>query len=127
MTHVNDTQGAARPIDDSKLDDLRMLSDDDGPDILSELIDIFLDDTPTRLGELARAIASGDPEGTMQSAHALKSSCAQLGAMQLSDYCRQLEAMGRAQEIGSAHPLLTAAQAEFERARAALLEVKAAR
>lgn len=127
MTHVNDSQGTAPAIDDSKLDDLRMLSDDDGPDILCELIDIFLDDTPARLIELARAVSTGDSEGTMQNAHALKSSCAQLGAMQLSEFCRQLEAMGRAQDISLAHPVLAAAQAEFERAHAALLAVKAGR
>ena len=124
MNHIDKPQGTASPIDDSKLDDLRMLSDDDGPDILSELIDIFLDDTPARLMDLAHAVASGDPEGTMQNSHALKSSCAQLGAMQLSEYCGQLEAMGRAQDIRSAPPILAAAQAEFERARAALLAVK---
>lgn len=124
MSHVNDPQGAASPIDDSKLDDLRMLSDDDGPDILGELIDIFLDDTPARLIEMANAVAVGDAEGTMQNGHALKSSCAQLGAMQLSEYCRQLEAMGRSQDITAAQPVLAAAQAEFERARAALLAVK---
>jgi HPt (histidine-containing phosphotransfer) domain-containing protein len=126
MNHLNDPRGATSPIDNSKLDDLRMLSDDDGPDILSELIDIFLDDTPARLIELANAVKVGDSEGTMQNGHALKSSCAQLGALQLSEYCDQLEAMGRAGDISAAQPVVAAAQAEFERARAALLAVKAA-
>ncbi len=130
MTQFQDPHGtaqpsAAPPIDESQLDELRMLSDDDGPDILGELIDIFLEDTPSRLIDLAQAVGNGDAEGTMQNGHALKSSCAQLGALQLSEYCRQLEAMGRAGDIQGAQPVVAAAQAEFERAKTALLAVKA--
>jgi len=114
---------SSTPIDQSKLDELRMLSDEE-TDLLSELIDIFMDDTPGRLVDLAAAVGQGDPEGTMQNAHALKSSCAQMGAIQLSEYCRQLEAMGRAGDVSTAQPLVAAAQSEFERVRPALLAEK---
>ena len=96
MNNITNPQGAAHPIDESRLDELRMLSDDQRPDILGELIDIFLDDTPAQLMALAHALDLSDPEPVMQHGHSLKSSCAQLGAIQLSELCRQLEAMGRA-------------------------------
>jgi len=124
MNHVSNPQDATRPIDVSRLDDLRMLSDEKGPDLLLELISIFLDDTPAQLMELAHAIATSNAESVMHHGHSLKSSCAQLGALQLSELCRQLEAMGRAKDIRSAQPVLVAAQAEFEKVRVALLAVK---
>jgi HPt (histidine-containing phosphotransfer) domain-containing protein len=116
---------SSSPIDPTPLDELRLLSDDGGPDILGELIDIYLDDTPGRLHDLAAAVQMGDPEASFQNAHALKSSCAQLGAMQLSQICAQLESMGRAGDVTGAQPLVAAAQTEFERARDALLAIKA--
>ena len=116
---MNPVQNQGQPLDTSKLDELRMLSDDD-MDLLGELIDIFLDDTPARMLDLAAAVQAGDPEASMQNAHALKSSCAQLGAMQLSEFCKQVEAMGRAGDVSAAGPVVAAAQAELERVKVAL-------
>ena len=125
MSNYSAPQGvpSSSPLDTSKLDELRMLSDDEC-DMLAELIDIFLDDTPSRLIELASAIAQGDAEGTRQNGHALKSSCAQLGAAQLSEYCQQLESMGRSGDLTGAQQVMAVAQTEFERVKAAMLAVK---
>ena len=124
MKNLTNPQSAAHPIDESRLDELRMLSDETRPDILGELINIFLDDTPAQFMALAHAIDISDAERVMQHGHSLKSSCAQLGASQLSELCRQLEAMGRAKDIQPARSVLAAAQEEFDKVRTALLAVK---
>lgn len=117
-----------RPVtlDTSPLQELRAFADDGGPDLLGELIDIYLDDTPPRLAQLVEASKAGDATGVRESAHALKSACAQLGAMYLSEICRQLEAMGRADQLDGAIPLAEEALFEFDHVKKALLVEKQA-
>jgi signal transduction histidine kinase/CheY-like chemotaxis protein/HPt (histidine-containing phosphotransfer) domain-containing protein len=110
-------------IDPSALDELRQL--DEGAEILGELIDIYLEDTPQRLEALAKAVAEGDAVGIREHAHSLKSSCAQLGAAHLSDLCRQLETLGRDGDLGPTASLMAEAQAEFPRVQEALAAEKA--
>jgi HPt (histidine-containing phosphotransfer) domain-containing protein len=68
--------------------------DPDGS-LAAELIGVFLEDTPKRIQALHMAFDAGDPSALAHEAHALKSSCAQLGALRLSDHCRWLEQTGR--------------------------------
>jgi HPt (histidine-containing phosphotransfer) domain-containing protein len=53
-------------------------------------------------------------------AHNLKSSSANLGAVWLSETCRDLEAIGRSGRLESAQKLADQAAVEFERVKAAL-------
>lgn len=125
---MNTPPDSDRPVtlDTSPLQELRDFADDGGPDLLGELIDIYLDDTPPRLTQLVEASKSGDALGVRESAHALKSACAQLGAMYLSEICRQLEAMGRAEQLDGAIPLAEEALFEFGHVKQALLAEKQA-
>ncbi|MCB9898754.1 MAG: Hpt domain-containing protein, partial [Planctomycetes bacterium] len=108
-------------IDASALDELREY----GPEVLGELIDIFLEDTPNRLDELWKAVECGDAHGTEQNAHALKSSCAQLGALELSELCKKLEMLGRSGDLHGADLLAQQARTEFADVRTALEAEKA--
>lgn len=69
--------------------------DDYGADFLVELIDVYLDDTPTRLAQLRQALDGGDAETMTREAHTLKSSSANVGAMALSALAQQVELAGR--------------------------------
>ncbi|RKY19150.1 MAG: hypothetical protein DRQ55_11445 [Planctomycetota bacterium] len=100
-------------IDAAVLDELRQFQDVDGPDILCELIGIFLDDTPPRLESLYTAVDAGDAAGIEQAAHALKSSCAQLGALTLSELCRQLELLSKSGDLQGADLLAEQARLEY--------------
>ena len=127
LSHSDDTmsslpapQDDPSPIDESVLDELRQFQDVDGPDILDELIGIFLADTPPRLVAMAQSVADEDATGAEHAAHALKSSCAQLGALVLSDICRRIEALGRSGELSGADLLAEQARLEFIRVVAAL-------
>ncbi len=84
------------PILDNKvLDNIRALGGDDSDDILSQIVSIFLHDTPTQLEKLAEALRSGDTKSVQAIAHSLKSGCANLGAMRLSDVFKYLETQAR--------------------------------
>ena len=62
---------------------------------LAELIDAYLDDTPNRLRRMCAAIEIGDTAVCGQEAHTLKSSSANLGAVELSNLARHIETAAR--------------------------------
>jgi two-component system, sensor histidine kinase and response regulator len=78
-------------LDQNALNALRSLQDDGDDDLLGELIDLFLQDAPTRLASIRHAIARKDWAGLMAAAHSLKGSCGSLGALHMADLCGRLE------------------------------------
>ena len=83
-------------LDMNALEALRSLQDDGEDDLLAELIDLFLEDAPTRITSMRQAIEREDWTAMGSWAHSLKGSCGSLGAMHMADLCAKLEAMGRA-------------------------------
>ncbi|HNY10786.1 MAG TPA: response regulator [Candidatus Wallbacteria bacterium] len=69
------------------------------PDIVSELIEIFLCDTPPKLEELKSCIDRLDPAALRFTSHGLKSSCANIGAMTASRICREIEEFAKTEEL----------------------------
>jgi DNA-binding NarL/FixJ family response regulator len=110
-------------IDEAAFDSLRqlqLLQDEGEPDIIIELIDLFLQDTPQKLAQLRFAAINGEAKKCEQIAHSLKSSSGQLGAKQMMALCARLEQHGQAGEISPAGALLTQLDEEFARVEAAL-------
>jgi CheY-like chemotaxis protein len=83
----------------------------------SELMGLFLEDTPNLLADLREAVAQVDGEGLQRAAHTLKSSSASLGAMTLSVLCQELEGMGRAGALEGAAEKVAGVEAEYERVK----------
>jgi HPt (histidine-containing phosphotransfer) domain-containing protein len=75
-------------IDPAALDNLRALGDEA---FLQEIIDIFLSDTPTRIDELRRALATRDVRTFARAAHSIKGSASNLGAEPLRALAATLE------------------------------------
>ncbi|MEL6402632.1 MAG: response regulator [Cyanobacteria bacterium J06626_4] len=63
---------------------------------LAVLLDSFLETAPGLLNSIQTAIAEDDPQQLDFAAHTLKSSSATLGAIRLSELCKQLEIWGKA-------------------------------
>jgi CheY-like chemotaxis protein len=82
-------------IDRAVLSDLSDNMGPDGATLVVELIDIFIEDTPKYLSELQTSLDSGDWKSFTRAAHTMKSSCANLGAMQLSNNAKDTETAGR--------------------------------
>ena len=85
---VPDPVGVPDPTLD--MDRLRALAGDIGEDALARLVDVFLDELPTRLARLRRA--GEDPAGAAFEAHALISLAGNLGLAELSRLARRLNA-----------------------------------
>ena len=119
------TQSIGHRKEDSALDqqaitELCKLQMEGEPDIVRELGGMFLERTPARIGAMKEALARGDAEALKREAHNLKSSSANLGAMRLSGFCKDLEILGRSGDLQGAQELMDKALMEFERVRTAL-------
>ncbi|NOT31462.1 MAG: response regulator [Planctomycetes bacterium] len=99
---------------------LRELGGDDDPGLFTELVGMFLTDTPERMHALSEAMEKRDPTALERAAHALKSSSANLGALELSVLFREIEAAGREKDLSRARTLVARTQPEFAKVEAAL-------
>jgi CheY-like chemotaxis protein len=103
-------------LDTEVVEDLREVM---GSEFLA-LIRVFLEDTPRTLQRLQRAAELGDTSTLVSSAHSLKSTSANLGALDLSELARQIEHGGRAGTLDSPQLLVARVVAEFVRVESAL-------
>jgi CheY-like chemotaxis protein/HPt (histidine-containing phosphotransfer) domain-containing protein len=112
--------GDDRVLDPEMIDALRALGGEDDPGLFKELVELFLQDTPQRIGEIVAALESDDAQRLERAAHALKSSSANLGAMALSELCRELEAAGKHADLARAQTLVERSREEYRRVEQAL-------
>ena len=79
------------------------LKESTGTDYIGELIDAFLDDAPNLLSQMKSALVGNDAESFRRAAHSMKSNAATFGAMELSLLAKELESLGRENnlEIGN--------------------------
>lgn len=112
-------QGTPEPevVDAKALDRLRSLSRASGEDLLSELIDDFLEHAPARLAGLRQALDRGDADQLRNRAHFLKGSVGYLGARGLHSLCAQVEEQARRGALGPARSLLPEVESELDRVR----------
>jgi two-component system, sensor histidine kinase and response regulator len=78
-------------IDSEVLENLRELQEDDMPDIVEELLELYLTDTRCRLSELRVALADHDSKTAGRIAHSLKGSSNNLGIRRMGALCSELE------------------------------------
>ncbi|NJO08157.1 MAG: response regulator [Chloroflexaceae bacterium] len=84
------------------------------------LVDVFVQDVPNKLRVMREAIAQDDALTLYQTAHTLKSSSAQLGALMLSDLCKQVEMIGRSGTVEGADVIVEQIARESQRVCSAL-------
>ncbi|HKA17176.1 MAG TPA: PAS domain S-box protein [Blastocatellia bacterium] len=111
-------------IDAGVIAELRSLQSSTNSDFFNHLIDLFIDETPQRLGAIRAAVNSSDPEALAREAHALKGGSAHLGAFRMHALCEILEEQGRRGSIDQAGALLSVLEEEFSRVREALISEK---
>ncbi|MEO0650132.1 MAG: Hpt domain-containing protein [Planctomycetota bacterium] len=107
-------------LDPSVIEALRELGGEEEPELFEELVTMFLDDTPGRIEALLEALEAGDATTLERTAHALKSSCGNLGARRLASLCFEIESAGRAGDVEAARPLVGRSTDEFAAVAAAL-------
>ena len=90
----------------------------DGP--VREVVATFFDRTPATLAELRAAASRNDVEAIRRTAHAVKGTSATLGAKRLADECAELERMTRSGDVPDATARVSAVEASYHAAKAAL-------
>jgi HPt (histidine-containing phosphotransfer) domain-containing protein len=85
------------------------------PDVVVELIDLYLEDAPLRIVALNEALSTKDGDGIKRAAHCLRGSSGTLGAQGIALLCDEMEHM-QPEDMSSKIPALLAQMAqEFER------------
>jgi HPt (histidine-containing phosphotransfer) domain-containing protein len=108
-------------IDLKTLDNLRELRMEGEPDPLSELIDLFLADTPGRIAQMRTALESADAHALESAAHSLKGSGANIGARKMASLCASVMQHARKNEFEPAAKLVAEVEEGFPKVKAILL------
>ncbi len=95
----------------NKLEALNRIGGDE--ELLQEVCQIFLEESPKLLEKLRQAVAAGDADGVVRAAHSLKGESSYLGAGRTSQTARQLEEMGRNQDLSRASEGLATLEREL--------------
>jgi HPt (histidine-containing phosphotransfer) domain-containing protein len=91
------------------------------PDLIVELIDLYLQDTPHRLAAMQEALTRTDGLTLARAAHSLKGSSATLGAGPIASMCEELELIATAVKFEEAEVALAKLEREFSRVEKAFL------
>jgi HPt (histidine-containing phosphotransfer) domain-containing protein len=105
-------------LDPDVVDRLRQLTPPGEPDVLTDILHLFLDDVPRRIETLRAATAAGDATAVQRVAHSLKGSSGNIGARALYDVCRQLDDSAKSGDLARVGPLLDSLGAEYGRVEA---------
>jgi len=101
-------------VDLTVLKEFGAIMGDDSSEIIAELIDLFLEDTPDLLNGLKQSIAQKNAGGVQSTAHTLKSTAASVGAVKISELAEHLEGIGRSGLLEHINGEVAEIFAEFE-------------
>jgi HPt (histidine-containing phosphotransfer) domain-containing protein len=107
-------------IDQEAIANLRDLNPGDGGEFLREIIAIYIEDTPKRIVDMKKCLASGDVTTFTRAAHTIKGSSANVGAQVLKAIAERLEALSRKEGLAVVEPLIADCEEEFARVATAL-------
>ena len=102
-------------LDPAVVASLRELTPPGEPDVLTEVLQLFLADVPGRIARLRDACAAGNAVEVQRAAHSLKGSAGNIGAHDLYAVCRQLDDQGRSGDLAGAEGLVGALETEYAR------------
>src|SRR5437588_8181008 len=120
MAYAPTAWSAQEAVDARTLAALADLQGEGQPDILAELIAVYLHDTPPRLAALHETLVHADAAALQREAHDLKGSSSQIGAVQMACLCADLEHQAGTTDLTGAAESLRRLDAAFGRVRARL-------
>ncbi len=109
-------------LDPRVLDTFRKLQEPGEPDIIAQLIDLYLNELPDRLTAVRQAVENRDAARLAKAAHTLKGSSANMGARRAARVCLELERCGKADDLTRATDLVAQLEKEITSARDALIK-----
>jgi PAS domain S-box-containing protein len=111
---------ASSLIDYDRLTELREISDD----LLFELIDLFLQQSPKSIDSLKRFAQEGKAFNIAQTAHALKGVFSNLGARYIADICKRIETRAENNDLFEIRVLLEELETGYEQTCLELKQIK---
>lgn len=103
-----------KSIDLSMLSGLLYLQEEGEPDVVEEMMSVFLSDAPSLVSDIRNAVERSDAESLSMAAHRFKSSSFQMGAARMGELCLQLENKGEEGELSGTKELFVELEQEFE-------------
>ncbi|MEO8628056.1 MAG: response regulator, partial [Betaproteobacteria bacterium] len=107
-------------VDTAALDAIRALANESAPDLLEQVVRLYLEAGPRLLDGLRSGMATGDKHAVRAAAHSLKSSSANVGARHLAELCKQLELASRVDTLMPQTPSFDDVITEYSRVQAEL-------
>jgi HPt (histidine-containing phosphotransfer) domain-containing protein len=104
-------------VDLAVLTSFEVAQTDGAPDIVVELIDLYLEDAPRRLAALEEAVELRDESSLRLTAHCLRGSSGSIGAPRMALICTEVEQMESENLLPNARKLVDGLVLEFERVR----------
>ncbi len=95
-------------------------------DFMAELLQTYFEDTPKELSAMHQSLLHKRAEEFRRAAHSLKSNSGTFGALRLAGMFREMEEMGKNDNLAGAEQRLALAEEEYGRVRP-LLEAEQAR
>jgi HPt (histidine-containing phosphotransfer) domain-containing protein len=95
-----------------------------GAEFVVELIDTYNTETGSLIEQLRQALANGEAASFCRFAHSIKSSSASLGALAFSQQARELELMGKANDLTGADSKLEQLGVDFVLVKQRLEDLK---
>ena len=110
----------AKVLDPDRLGMLRKLESKTGRDLLGQLLNLFLEQTPVRIEQMRQGFAANDLDAVVGPAHSMKGSCVNLGVNRLGQLSSDLEEAARAGDLAMSQGLFEQVQAEYEKVSMAM-------
>jgi HPt (histidine-containing phosphotransfer) domain-containing protein len=98
---------------------------DNDPQLLRDLVDLFLEECPRLVDEIRVALDGKDAKALQRGAHSLKGSTSNLAAKMASEAAFKLERLGQAGDLGHAESVLQELEGQLVRLKPALVAVRA--
>lgn len=93
-------------LDPQTLDTLRQLTPPGEPDVLAQVLKLFLEEAPRRIERLRSALTEGNAVEFQRLAHSLKGAAGNIGANAVHDAARRADAVGKSGRLDAAAPLV---------------------
>ena len=114
------TEQAADVLDQRVLGQFQDMQNKQYPDLLVRVLKIYLAESPKEMTKLLRAMNDADLAQVGRSAHSLKSSSANIGAITLSQLAAELEKAGRGSDLAACRALYPKVVSEHAHAQVAI-------
>jgi HPt (histidine-containing phosphotransfer) domain-containing protein len=111
-------------LDMTVVEELLSLSDEGDPELLLDLIQLFLADGPSKLESIVAGLQSGDLDRMERAAHSLKGSSGNLGARRLQAACERMQVASRSRDLELARDLAALVQRRYEEVRRVLVTLQ---